>query len=798
VARTSIGLALAIVLSPLAASAQVPEGAPRPLEIDGPPAPTGDAVINQAGDDGSTMRAFRVDEPISIDGNVDEPFYSSHPPITEFIQTVPVNNGEPTQRTEVWIGFDEDNVYVAAKIWDTEGPDGWIANEMRRDAQQLRSNDNFGIFLDTFYDRRNAVGFYGNAIGGLSDLQITNEGNPNFDWNPLRESRTALFDGGWSMELAIPFKSLRYRPTRDQVWGIQMRRSVLRQNEWSHIAAVPLSVAGNGSQAIFRVSMYGTLVGIEAPPMSRNLEVKPYAITGYQRDLVATPAIDHDGYGDAGLDVKYGITESLTADLTFNTDFAQVEVDEQQVNLTRFNLTFPEKREFFLESRGIFSFGSGGQMGGFGGGGGGGGGGGRGGGGGGGGTPQLFYSRAIGLEDNVPVPILGGGRVTGKVGAFDVGLLSIQTGDANGSDGDGITKFERDVGAESTNFSVLRLRRDVFSRSTVGVLFENRSRSLSGSGSNQAWGVDGSFGITDEWSFLGYYAQSRTDGTTSRHHVSYRSQLSYNGDVWGGSVDHVLVENAFNPEIGFVRQADFRQTSGSARFSPRPDIPGVRQLNFSVDADYLENARTGLVESKGYGGSASVELNNQDRFNVSWAHNYENFVQNERISGATILAGRYENPEWRIGLNLGPTRRVQGGLSFRRGDYYGGTITSLGLNGARVEVSQQFFVEPSVSFNWIDLPTALVPGHYDQNVFVTRATYTISPRMYVSALVQASAGNDVDFRSFIGNFRFRWEWAPGSELFIVYTEDRNADVIGEWSALNNRGFVIKVNRLLRI
>jgi hypothetical protein len=534
-------------------------------------------------------------------------------------------------------------------------------------------------------------------------------------------------------------------------------------------------------------------VGIEAPPPSRNLEVKPYAITGYQRDLVATPQISHDGYGDAGLDVKYGITESLTADLTFNTDFAQVEVDEQQVNLTRFNITFPEKREFFLESRGIFSFGSGGQMGGFGGGGGGGRGGG-GGGGGGGGMPQLFYSRAIGLEDNVPVPIIGGGRVTGKVGAFDVGLLSIQTGDANGSDGEGITKFERDVGTESTNFSVLRLRRDVFSRSSIGMMFENRSRSLSGSGANQAWGLDGSFGLTDEWSFLGYYAQSRTDGSTSRHHMSYRSQLSFNGDVWGGSVDHLLVEHAFDPEIGFVRQTDFRQTSGSLRFSPRPDIPNVRQLNFSVDADYLETARTGLVESKGYGGSAAVELNNQDRVDVSWSYNYENFIQDERISGAVVPAGRYENPDWRVGLNLGPTRRIQGGVSFRRGDYYGGDITSLGLNGARLEVTKQFFVEPSVSFNWIDLPQ----GRFDQNVFVTRATYTLSPRAYISALVQASAGNNVDFRAFIGNFRFRWEWAPGSELFIVYTEDRNATVADRWSALNNRGFVIKVNRLLRL
>ena len=749
-------------------------------ELHGPPPPVGGAVINQAGQEGVTLRAVRVNEPLRIDGVIDESFYQNTPPVTEFIQSVPDVDGEPSQLTEVWIAFDDQNVYVSAKIWDSAGPDGWIANEMRRDGQQLRQNDNFGVFFDTFYDRRNAVGFYGNAIGGLSDFQITNEGNPNFDWNPIRETKTALFDGGWSIELAIPFKSLRYRPGRNQIWGIQMRRSVLRRNEWNHIRALPLSVGGGGPRGIFRVSMYGTLVGIEAPPPSRNLDVKPYAISGFRTESRVDSELSNDGYADVGLDIKYGITENLTADLTYNTDFAQVEVDEQQVNLTRFSLFFPEKREFFLESRGIFNFGSGGiGAGGPGGGGGGRGGGGRGGGGGGrGAAPTLFHSRQIGLQNGEAVPILGGGRLTGKVGSFDVGLVNIQTGNDAGA------------GAESTNFSVLRLKRDVFSRSSIGALFENRSKSLSGQGSNQAWGVDGSFALSDDVNLLMYYARTATPGLDGMD-ASYRGQFSYNADEWGGAADYLVVGADFNPEIGFVRRKDFRQTSFSGRFSPRTQsISRIRQLTFQANLSHLNNEGLGYLESRTWGGRFGIEFESSDQLNVTYSNSYENLVRDERISGATVPAGRYSFADVRASFTLGPQRPVIGNLSLRRGSYYGGDLTSVGFGRGRIEVTPQISLEPSISFNWINLPQ----GQFNQHVAVTRLTYTLTPRAYLSGLVQYNSGSD----TFSSNFRFRWEWAPGSELFIVYTEDRDTDILDRWSELQNRGLVIKVNRLLRL
>ena len=756
-------LALAMIVMAfqgLAAQVSQEGGADR-LEIDGPPAPVGGATINQAGQDGATLRAVRVNEPLEIDGVLDEPFYRSVPPISEFVQAVPEEYGEPSEFTEVWIGFDDNNVYVSAKIWDTAGPDGWVANEMRRDSQYLRSDDRFGVYLDTFYDRRNSVYFTANAIGGFNDGQFTNEGSVNRDWNPVWETRPSLFDGGWSIEMAIPFKSLRYRPGREQVWGIQVHRTIVRRNEENFIRALPLSVAGGGI-GNFRVSMYGTLVGIEAPPASRNLEVKPYGIAGSRTDLTVDPQISNDGYGDAGLDVKYGITENLTADFTYNTDFAQVEVDEQQVNLTRFSLFFPEKREFFLEGQGIFRFAPTG-FGDFGGG---------------GQAPTMFFSRRIGLQGGEPVPILGGGRVTGKVGSFDVGLIGIQT-DAAAS-----------VGAKSTNFSVVRLKKDIFARSSVGVLFENRSRSLTGQGSNQAWGVDGSFGLSDELGVLAYYAKTETDGLNGLD-ASYRGRISYSADQWGGTVDHLVVGDDFNPEIGFVRRKDFRQTVLSGRLSPRTgSISWIRQLTFQSDYDYLENERAGYVESRSWGGQFSVEFENSDQFSVGYTDNYENLVTDAPISGATIPAGRYSFPDVRLSYTLGPQRPYSGNLSLRLGDYYGGTLISAGLSRGRIEVTPQISVEPSISFNWIDLPQ----GRFDQHVAVTRVTYTLTPRAHVSGLVQYNSRS----RAVSGNFRFRWEWAPGSELFIVYTEDRNTDVLDRWSELSNRGFVIKINRLFRI
>jgi hypothetical protein len=738
-----------------------------------PAGPVGDgAAITRDAGGRTTVRAFRFEGGIDVDGRLEESHYAAARAFDGLIQAVPESGGTPSERTEVWLGFDHANLYVGARIWHAGGESAWIANEMRRDSQQLRANDSFGIYFDTYHDRRNALGFFVNPIGGFADIQLTNEGSPNFDWNPVFDVRTGRFDGGWTVEMAIPFKSLRYRPGVEQVWGVQIRRSVLRDNEWSYLTPIPIQFAGGGPNGVFRVSLYADLVGIEAPAVGRNLEVKPFATSGIRSDHTVTPEVDNDGSADAGLDVKYAITQNLTADFTVNTDFAQVEVDEQQINLTRFGLSFPEKRDFFLESRGIFNFATGGI--GFGGPGGGGG----------GPTPTLFYSRRIGLQGATPVPILGGARLTGKVGSFDVGALSIQTADDDAA------------GAVSTNFSVLRLRRDILARSSVGLLFQNRSHSaVAADGSNQAWGFDGTFGITSDLSFITYYARSHTQGLTGKQD-SYRAQLSHDADLWGGSVDYLAVGDDFNPEIGFVRRSGFGVTSGDLRFSPRPAaLPWIRQLVFQVDGSYLTEQETGLVESRSYGGRFEVDLDRGDTFSAQYSNNYENLVVPARISGAQFAAGRYDWDEYQVSYRFGPQRPYQGNLSVRWGGFYTGTRRAIGVSQGRIEVTPQLSMEPSLEFNWLDLPQQTSSGEFNQHVARLRTTYTLAPRAYVSGLVQYASGSN----TVSGNFRFRWEWAPGSELFVVYTEDRDTDVLGSdrWSDLSTRGLVIKVTRLFR-
>ena len=251
--------------------------------------------------------------------------------------------------------YDDENIYLVCRCWDSAGPEGWIANEMRRDTNGLRQNDSFGALFDTFHDRRNGFNFYTNMLGARADQWVTDEGNPNSDWNPVWSVRGGRFEGGWTVEMAIPFKSLRYLSGDDQTWGIQIRRVIRRKNEWAHLAFVPASTgitADGSSMGIFRVSAAADLVGLDLPSAGKNIEIKPYATSSLTSDLTLAEPITNDADGDVGGDLKYGITANITADLTYNTDFAQVEVDERQVNLTRFSLSFRRRESSFSRAEG--------------------------------------------------------------------------------------------------------------------------------------------------------------------------------------------------------------------------------------------------------------------------------------------------------------------------------------------------------------------------------------------------------------------------------------------------------------
>jgi hypothetical protein len=730
-----------------------------------PAAPVSPAVISRNETRQATVRAVRVSEALRIDGRLDEPIYSSTPAISDFIQTLPRNGDAPTERTEAWVMFDGSHFYVSARCWDSAPPDRWIANEMRRDANQVRQNDHFGFMIDTFHDRRNGYVFYSNPVGGRIDLSEADEGNSNADWNPVWDVRTARFDGGWTIEMAVPFKSIRYISGDGQTWGIQMRRAIRRKNEWAHLT--PLPTVMGGAQGFFRISAAATLVGLELPPASRNIELKPYGITRLTTDRIVSPVVDNKGEGDFGIDAKYGITANLTADLTYNTDFAQVEVDEQQVNLTRFSLQLPEKREFFLEGRGIFSFaafpttGSGGF---------------------GGGvststTPLLFYSRRIGLNNGRVIPIDAGGRVTGKVGKFSLGLLNIA------SAGDQVSNTPQ------TNFSVVRVKRDVLRRSAVGVMLTNRSKSASSAdASNQGYGVDGVFNFFNDLTLGGYYAQTRTTRVAGDRE-SYQARVDYSPDLYGAQFERVKVADGFNPEVGFLRRRNFERTFGELRYSPRPRRLGVRQMTFTGSVEYIEGGTSGQTESRQQTGRVNVERENSDQFSVEGGTNYEFLPLPFNVArGVNIPTGGYAFNDWTARYAFGQQRRMSGTIAFQHGQFYNGHIKALTVSGARVSVMTRLSVEPSVSINDVALPA----GDFTTTVLRARSDYAFSPRMFVSGLVQYSS-ND---RIFSSNLRFRWEYLPGSELFVVYTDERDT-VLSGFPELRNRAFVVKVNRLLR-
>ena len=737
--------------------------------IDGPPPPSPPAVMARDELGRATVRAVRVAERLRLDGRLDERVYETVAPLTDFIQQVPDEGAPATERTEAWLLFDDENIYVGVRAHDSAPPGQWVANDMRRDTPQLRQNDTVAVIFDTFYDRRNGVAFYTNPLGARADFAITNEGNPNSDWNPVWDVRTGRFEGGWTAEMEIPFKSLRYRPGAAQVWGFQMRRVVRRKNEGSYLTQLPISavVRGGAIAGIFRVSDAATLVGLEAPQGGRTIEIKPYAIGGVVTDLEASPARENARSGNGGLDVKIGLTQNLTADFTYRTDFAQVEVDEQQVNLTRFNLFFPEKREFFLEGRGIFEFATGAAVSG------------------GGGfrdpnAPILFYSRRIGLQANHVVPIVGGGRLTGKVGDFDVGALSIQT------------DREAVSGAVETNFSVARIKRDILRRSSIGALFTNRSVSTHGHGAARTYGVDGTFSFHDNIHLLGYAARTDTPGYPDRN-LSYQGKFDYTGDLFGIMANHLLVEDNFIPDVGFVRRDNFRQSTIQWRISPRPDIDAIRQFRTGGNLDYTLTADTSQLETRRFILGGEMEFENGDRLTLTRMDNYE--LLREPFSpakGVTLPIGGYDFTEYSVTYLLGQQHRANGQVAVRRGGYFNGDITSVDFTSGYVELTRHLSIEPTVSFNWIDLPQ----GSFRTDLTVARVNYTFTPRMFFAGLLQYNSSTDT-----VGaNLRFRWEYSPGSELFVVYTEDRDTLSLrpDRTTFLRNRGFVVKINRLFRL
>ena len=722
-----------------------------PFTYDGPPPPELPTTVVRDETGRTTVRAVGLAEPLRLDGQLDEALYTSATPISDFIQAEPVAGQPATERTEVWISYDSDHVYVSLRAFESQ-PDRMIVNEMRRDGGSIGQNESFGFSLDTFYDRRNSVNFNFNAIGGRSDGQNTNEGNWNGDYNPIWDLAVRRSADGWTAEAAVPFKSLRYRPGAGQIWGIQLKRINRWKNEISYLTRVPDGTANSG---LSRVSSSATLVGIEAPPASRMFDVKPYAIADVTTDHAR--AVDPSTFGrDIGVDVKYGVTPGLTADFTYNTDFAQVEADEQQVNLTRFSLFFPEKRDFFLENQGVFNFGGANNNGGD--------------------TPALFYSRRIGLDRGREITLEGGARLTGRAGPYSIGVLDIQTSAVNAH------------GVPATNFAVARVRRDILRRSAIGAIATRRSHVSGGTDAGDTVGVDGTFAFFDDLWMQTYWAKTNTPGL-SGDDTSYRAQLYFNGDRYGFVAHRLAVGEHFNPEMGYVRRAGFAKNQFNARFSPRPArIPAVRKFVYQAWWQEFHDPRGG-VESSELKGEFKTEFQNSDEFEATYELVYERLDRPFDIArDVTVASGGYDNTLLRTAFKFGEQRPVAGTVFLERGRLWSGDLTTLGFSSGMVKVNAHLSFEPGLSVNHATLPF----GEFTTALITSRATYAITPAMFVSSLMQYNSSANV----LATNARLRWEYAPGSELFIVYNEGRDTLTPG-LPDLQNRSIVVKVNRLLR-
>jgi hypothetical protein len=689
-----------------------------------------------------------------VDGRLDERLYHDTDAITDFIQQEPLEGRPASERTEVWVAYDGEAIYVGARLWESD-PAKRVISDMRRDAANLYNNDHFAVLLDTFYDRRNGYVFFANAQGGMSDLQVTNE-SATSDWNAIWETRASSFDQGWTIEFRIPFRSIRFQEN-SRVWGINFRRFVRWKNEPSFLTHMPASYARN---AMYKASSAATLVGLDAPGRLRNIDIKGYALGSAVTNRTTSPAISNHGDGEFGADVKWGVTQSYVADFTYNTDFAQVEDDEQQVNLTRFSLLFPEKREFFLENSQFFSFGSQG------------------------GTinnadlPNIFFTRRIGLENGGVVPIVGGGRVVGRTGPFRIGALQMRTGESAA------------LGAPATDFSVVRVQRDFLRRSRIGMIATRRAPSAAGAAQNYAYGVDSMIQASQNTQITHYVAKTDTPGRNGSD-VSYRSRWNWNPDRWGLDVEHLYAGEDFNPEVGFHRRSEgFRRSHGRFEFSPRPrNLRGIRKLAYTLDLDYFTDAHGGRVQSRDQMLQFRADLENGDNAQLEGTRTYESILVPFLVAkDVRIPAGSYAYTLYRASYTFGPQRKVSGTATARHGSFYDGTLHELSWR-SRIEFSPQIYAEPTVSWNDVDSPF----GAGNNNLLSNRVTYTMSPRMFLSALVQYQSRTD----AIATNARLRWEYRPGSELFVVYNDGRTTLTRG-FPDIQNRSFVIKVTRLFQM
>ena len=695
-----------------------------------------------------------------LDGIVlDDPAWQAAPVTTSFWQVQPDEGRPASERTEVRLTYTADTLYVGVVCFDRE-PGAIIVSDTRRDSS-LTDTDSFTIIFDTYRDRQNGFVFGTNPAGIEYDGQSTNEGQGgggmsgmqtqtsgagggfNVNWDGAWEVRARITEHGWSAEFAIPFKTLRFPQGTDQLWGVNFQRNIRRRNERAFWAPIPRQYD------LYRVSLAGSLTGLKVPAL-RNLKVTPYALA----NALASGPRPTNGVllGDVGGDVKYTITPSLALDGTVNTDFAQVEVDDMQINLDRFNLFYPEKRPFFLENAGLFTVGNPGEV-------------------------ELFFSRRIGLsDDGQQVPILWGSRLSGKAGRYNIGALDMQADD---------------YGTEpSNNFAVVRVSRDLPNRSALGGILVNRTGfgpNARDGDHNRTYALDGKLGIGKNSALSGFAARTSSPGLDEGRQHAYNLRWRTNLPRIDYDIGYQEVGEAFNPEVGFLSRSAYRKgdVRVNTRFRPK-DFWHLQELRPHVSW----RAFWGF---DGYQETGFTHLDNHWQFkNAYEVHTGLNLLVDgvrvpfEIYPGIFVPAGTYRNEEAQLVFmtNQGAPAAVE--VRANIGGFFGGDRVNLSPT-FRGRLGDTFTAELAYVRNDVHLPE----GDFTTNLGRLRLSYSFSTRAFVQALVQYNDRADL----WSMNFRFGLLQAANTGLFVVYNDTRYLYELYEIPQRTDRSLVIKFSRM---
>ena len=677
-----------------------------------------------------TVQAYRLDQPPKFDGFVDEAIWESVPPATDFVQQNP-KEGEPsTERTEVRVAFDQRNLYFAIICFDSE-PDNIVVTQNRRDGQ-LDDTDSVQILLDTYKDGQNAFIFGTSPTGIEFDAQVSKAGQlrgrsrfgvsraaaaMNLNWDGVWRVRSQVTARGWESEIIIPFRTLRYRPGKDQSWGLNISRNIRRRNELSFWS--PVSRAFQFTQ----IELAGTLYGLEAES-HRNLKLLPYAIGGFSQDYNRAEnqsKIERN----AGLDLKYSLTSGLTLDATFNTDFAQVEVDEEQINLTRFDLFFPEKRPFFLENSGFFEFGTTREV-------------------------EIFFSRRIGIDENRQlVPIDAGARISGKVGAYQLGFLNMQTREADGR-------------TPANNYTVARFSRELPNRSSIGVIGVNRQATTPFEGSaafNRTFGADVNIGLGKYANWFSYAAKTKTPELEGADHA-YSSQFEYDDATHRIRAGYLEVGHDFNPEVGFVRRTGFRKPSAEYTYRYYPKNSRIRSWQPYLALQNWYTLGTNRKESGFEHYHLSTEWQNGGRLGFFWDRKFEHLDRPfEVFPGIRVAPGSYQFSQLGVDYKTDPSAVLFLTGFVWMGGFYEGTIKSLDFGGG-VRRGQNVTWTATYAKNFIRLPA----GNFNTDLLNLRFNWSFTPKSYFQTLTQYNSRTNQ-----IGhNLRLGLLSTSSTGFFVVY------------------------------